>query len=97
MEAIDIGLTSWKPVAYDNEMARGMYLWENGYFVNSSQDDGFAFEMLNNMWGTNYVCPVLSVSSFCAHCNLHAHCTQPQWYPFHPVDANLTYNVILYL
>ena len=75
MESIDVGLTSWKPVKYENPLAEGMYLWENGYFVPSAPDEGFAFELFNNMWGTNY----------------------PQWYPFHPNDANMTFNVILNL
>ena len=51
--SIDVGLTSWKPVKYENSMAQGMYLWQNGEFVNSSQHDGFAFELYNNQWDTN--------------------------------------------
>lgn len=73
-ESIDIGLTSWKPIVYDNPMADGQWLWANGYYVNSSQTDGFAFELVNNMWSTNY----------------------PQWYPFDPIDSNITYNVVMY-
>eukprot|EP01083_Nonionella_stella_P077773 212520_1 len=75
VESIDVGLTSWKPVEYPDPMAQGMYAWANGYLVNSSQTDGFAFELFNNMWSTNY----------------------PQWYPFDPIDKNITYNVIMHL
>merc|ERR1712008_59008 len=75
VQSIDVGMAVWKPISYPNPMADGMYPWDKGFDINSSESDGFAFELFNNMWDTNY----------------------PQWYPFHEIDANMTFNFVLFL
>ena len=50
----DVGLASFKPIKYPFSWIENEYSYQEGFYVNSSENDGFAFYLMNNLWSTNY-------------------------------------------